>query len=100
MSRPHLSAPNVHRGTIDVCLTDLERVSRRISFFVTSLKDEVHVFERLFYKSKNQQHSALFWRKVVEARRASQRLLCSRGLIAVDRLRASFHEKINASSQR
>lgn len=99
MSQQHSSTSDGHDATIDSCLTDLERPSKQMSSLVSSLKEEVHVFERLYYKSKNQHRSALFWRKAVEARRVSQRLLVSRGFLSVDRLRALCQGDLNASQR-
>lgn len=59
---------------IDVVLKDLRTYSRRLTVVASSIKDELQLLERLYYKGRNQHRAALFWRKVAEMRRFGQRV--------------------------
>jgi hypothetical protein len=59
---------------VDSALKDLKVHSRRLRIVLAAYSDELHIFERLYYKSKNQHRAGLFWRRVAEIRRYGSRL--------------------------
>lgn len=95
-SRPRNSLAIHHHSTIDSCLKTLRTTVRNVSAFEEALAEEAQILERLYYKSKNQHRSALFWRHVCEIRRICGRIMTldKKGKVGrcLDTLRSSFHE--------
>ena len=88
----HRNSLPVHQhAIIDASLKAFRGSARLLMPLCSSFGDETRVLERLYYKSKNQHRSALFWRKVVELRRIALRI--SRLDIGkrFEGFRASFH---------
>jgi hypothetical protein len=77
-------------SSIDTVLKDLKLYSRLLHAILSSHKNESHILERLYYKSKNQHRSALFWRHVCEMRRFAKRLEEFNVVVVLDSLRATF----------
>jgi hypothetical protein len=87
---PRSSLDASHHVSINGALKDLQACSRRLHLAFTTYGDELKILERLYYKSKNQHRSALFWKRVVEMRRYCQRLE-GMGMPAIlDHLRSLF----------
>lgn len=95
-SRPRNSLGMNHHSTIDSCLKTLRTTVRNVSALEEGLAEEAQLLERLYYKSKNQHRSALFWRHVCEIRRISGRMMTldKKGKVGrcLETLRSSFHE--------
>lgn len=77
-------------GRIDAILKDLRSCSQRLAPLLSTLEDEMHILDRLYYKGCNQHRSALFWRKVEEMRRFGSRVLEVQLAELVNVLRFSF----------
>ncbi|KAF9510785.1 hypothetical protein BS47DRAFT_1250738, partial [Hydnum rufescens UP504] len=75
---------------IDSFLKVLRGAARSLIPLCASFVDETRILHRLYYKSKNQHRSALFWRKVVELRRIAFRIVHLDVGRCVEGLRASF----------
>jgi hypothetical protein len=77
--------------SVDVSLKSLKLHARKLSALFAQHATELAVLERLYYLNNNQHRPALFWQRVVEARRYSRRLRSLDVLSLVDGLRRSFH---------
>ncbi|KAF5368553.1 hypothetical protein D9758_002231 [Tetrapyrgos nigripes] len=77
-------------SSIDAVLKDLKVFSRLLHTLSSSQRNESHILERLYYKSKNQHHSALFWRHVCEMRKFAKRLEEFNVAGVLDSLRVTF----------
>ncbi|PCH38219.1 hypothetical protein WOLCODRAFT_115073 [Wolfiporia cocos MD-104 SS10] len=75
---------------IDAVLKKLKSCTRNLQAALESHRLELQVLERLYYKSKNQHRTALFWQRVAETRRFGDRLQCMDLHAIVERLRLSF----------
>ncbi|THV07507.1 hypothetical protein K435DRAFT_259813 [Dendrothele bispora CBS 962.96] len=87
-------------SAVDAALKDLKLLSRRLHKALSLQQTESQVLERLYYKSKNQHHSALFWRRVCEMRRFAKRLLEFDVTGVVDGLRATFFRDADPSNSK
>ena len=76
---------------VDVFLKSLKLHARKLSALFAQHATELAVLERLYYLNNNQHRPALFWQRVVEARRYSRRLRSLDVPSLVDGLRRSFH---------
>lgn len=88
---PRASLDSSSHSTVDGILKDLKAYSRRLQAALASYQDEMHVLERLYYKSKNQHRMALFFKRVSEIRRYGWRLLEVNISEHMQLLRASFY---------
>lgn len=88
---PRASLATCSHSTVDGLLKDLKAYSRRLQAALASYQDEMHVLERLYYKSKNQHRMALFFKRVSEIRRYGWRLLEVNISDYMRLLRASFY---------
>ena len=87
---PRALVPHALHTTINAILKDLKICSRRIQHALDSHADEVQLLNRVYYKSKNQHRGALFWRRLEEMRRYSERLDKAIILSTLDEMRTSF----------
>lgn len=78
--------------SIDVALKSLRKGSRQVQQIATSLANDLHMLERIYYKSKNTQRPTMAWKKVVELRRAGDRMKGAGLQPIVDALRRSFYD--------
>ena len=84
------SLPQSHHSRVDATLKDLKLLSKRLHSALSSYESELKVLERIYYKSKNQHRSALFWRRITETRRYGRRIQQINLRLFVDGLRMSF----------
>ncbi|KAL0071444.1 hypothetical protein AAF712_001301 [Marasmius tenuissimus] len=82
--------PQSHHPRVDAALKDLKRLSKRLHSALSTYESELKVLERIYYKSKNQHRSALFWRRITETRRYGRRVEQTDLRTFVDALRLSF----------
>ncbi|KAI5900326.1 uncharacterized protein SCHCODRAFT_02483173 [Schizophyllum commune H4-8] len=75
---------------VDTALRDLKKFSRRLHATFDAFSEELQVLDRVFYKGKNQHRSALFWRRVADIRKFSQRIAEYNAPQNVDSCRCSF----------
>jgi hypothetical protein len=81
---------NLHTD-VELHLKRLKMASRLVRDQLSLCRTEARILERLYYKSKNQHRSAVFWDRVSEVRRYTARLV-DMGLVDVlDTLRVSFY---------
>lgn len=85
------SLPAHQHAIIDSSLKAFRSSARLLMPLCSSFGDETRILERLYYKSKNQHRSALFWRKVVELRRIALRISHLDIGKCIEGFRASFH---------
>jgi hypothetical protein len=77
--------------SVDVFLKSLKLHTRTLGAIFAQHATELAVLERLHYLNNNQHRPALFWRRVVEARRYARRLRSFDVPLLVDGLRRSFY---------
>ncbi|KAJ8078736.1 hypothetical protein PM082_013019 [Marasmius tenuissimus] len=87
--------PQSHHPRVDAALKDLKRLSKRLHSALSTYESELKVLERIYYKSKNQHRSALFWRRITETRRYGRRVEQTDLRTFVDALRLSFFREDN-----
>src|SRR6266550_2545940 len=87
---PRALVPHAFHSAIDAILKDLKICSRRIHHALNTHTDELQLLHRVYYKNKNQHRGALFWRRLVEMHRYSERLDKAKVLSALEEIRASF----------
>jgi hypothetical protein len=87
---PRTLIPPACYPTIDTICKDLKLCSRRIRHALDSHADEFQLLQRIYYKNKNQHRVALFWRRVVEMRRYSERLNNSSIFSTLEQVRTLF----------
>jgi hypothetical protein len=87
---PRALVPHAFHSTIDAILKDLKICSRRIHHALDTHADELKLLQRVYYKNKNQHRVALFWRRLVEMRRYSERLDKAKISSTLEEMRASF----------
>ena len=75
---------------VDIALRDLKKFSRRLHATFDAFSEELQVLDRVFYKGKNQHRSALFFRRVTDIRKFSQRIAEYNAPQIVDSCRCSF----------
>ncbi len=76
---------------INVFLKSLKSHTRTLSALFAQHATELAVLERIYYLNNNQHRPALFWKRVIEARRYSRRLRSLDVHSLVDSLRRSFY---------
>ncbi|KAI0247196.1 hypothetical protein BJV78DRAFT_1089274, partial [Lactifluus subvellereus] len=76
---------------VNAYLKSLKLHARTLDPLLTQYATELAVLERIYYINNNQHRPALFWQRVVEARRYSRRLRLLHVPSLVDRLRRSFY---------
>jgi hypothetical protein len=76
---------------IDVFLKSLKVRARTLCSLFAQHATELAILERLYYLGNNQHRQALFWQRIVEARRYSRHLGSLDVPSLVDGLRRSFH---------
>ncbi|KAH9989054.1 hypothetical protein BJV74DRAFT_838583 [Russula compacta] len=87
-------------ASVNAFLKSLKLHTRTLSALFAQHTTELAVLERLYYINNNQHRPALFWQRIVEARRYSRRLRSLDVLLLVDGLRRSFHgDTTDASSK-
>ncbi|KAF9264719.1 hypothetical protein L218DRAFT_199493 [Marasmius fiardii PR-910] len=89
------SLPLPHHSKVDSILKDLKSLSKRLHTTLSGYETELKVLERIYYKSKNQHRSALFWRRVIETRRYGRRIEQIELGDFVNTLRMSFYREDN-----
>ncbi|KAI5830032.1 hypothetical protein K523DRAFT_416205 [Schizophyllum commune Tattone D] len=75
---------------VDIALRDLKKFSRRLHASFDVFSEELQVLDRVFYKGKNQHRSALYFRRVADIRKFSQRIAEYNAPQIVDSCRCSF----------
>ncbi|TRM58636.1 hypothetical protein BD626DRAFT_510895 [Schizophyllum amplum] len=88
IERSHLAKDS--HSAVDAALRDLKKYSRRLHVTYDAFSEELQVLERVFYKGKNQHRSALFWRRVADVRKFSQRIAQYEPPTLLDAFRCSF----------
>ena len=78
-------------STVNVFLKSLKLHTRTLSALFAQHATELAVLERIYYLNNNQHRPALFWQRVVEARRYSRRLRSLDVPLLVDGLRRTFY---------
>ena len=78
-------------SSVNVFLKSIKLHTRTLSALFAQHATELAVLERIYYLNNNQHRPALFWQRVVEARRYSRRLKSLDVLSLVDGLRRTFH---------
>ena len=76
---------------VDVFLKSLKLHMRKLSALLAQHATELAVLERIYYINNNQHRAALFWKRVVEARRYSRRLKSCDVSLLINGLRSSFY---------
>lgn len=87
---PRALVPYAFHSAIDALLKDLKICSRRIHHALVTHADELQLLRRVYYKNKNQHRGSLFWRRLVEMRRYSERLDKANLFSTLEEIRASF----------
>jgi len=77
--------------SINVFLKSLKSHTRKLHALFAQHATELAVLERIYYLNNNQHRPALFWQRIVEARRYSRRLRSVDVPSLVDGLRGSFY---------
>jgi hypothetical protein len=89
LARTSLDSSNY--SFINVFLKSQKLHTRTLSALFAQHATELTVLERIYYLNNNQHRPALFWQRVVEARRYSRRLRSLDVPFLVDGLRKSFY---------
>ncbi|KAM6500558.1 hypothetical protein JOM56_003572 [Amanita muscaria] len=89
---PRTLVPQESYSSIDAVLKDLKHCLRRIHNALATHADEHQLLQRIFYKNKNQHRGALFWRRVAEMRRYSERLNNADISLTLEEIRNSFFD--------
>jgi hypothetical protein len=76
---------------VDAFLKSLKLHMRKQGALLAQHATELAVLERIYYINNNQHRAALFWKRVVEARRYSRRLKSCDVSSLVNSLRRSFY---------
>ena len=76
---------------VDASLKNFKLLSRQLHTLFITHATELQVLQRLYYKNKNQHRGSLFWRKVVEVRRYSERFERHQPHILIDEFRCTFY---------
>ena len=76
---------------IDTCLKNLKLLNRQLHTLAITHATELQILQRLYYKNKNQHRGSLFWRKVIEIRRYSERIEQHKSHILIDDFRCTFY---------
>jgi len=89
LARASLESPK--HPVINAYLKSLKLHARTLNALFAQHATELAVLERIYYINNNQHRPALFWQRLVEARRYSRRLRSLDVPSLVDRLRRSFY---------
>jgi len=76
---------------VDTGLKNFKLLSRQLHSLLITHTTDVQILQRLYYKNKNQHRGSLFWRKVVEVRRYSERFEQHKPHILIDDFRCTFY---------
>ena len=76
---------------VDAFLKSLKLHMRKLNALLSQHTIELAVLERIYYINNNQHRAALFWKRVVEARRYSRRLKSCDVSSLANSLRGSFY---------
>ena len=76
---------------VDAGLKNFKLLSRQLHTLLNTHATELQILQRLYYKNKNQHRGSLFWRKVVEIKRYSERFEQHRPHILIDDFRCAFY---------
>jgi hypothetical protein len=88
---PRASLDSSKHLFVNAFLKSLKLRARMIDALFAQHATELALLERIYYTNNNQHRLAIFWHRVVEARRYSRRLTSFDVLLLVDGLRKSFH---------
>ncbi|SRR6266404_4214333 len=77
--------------SVDAFLKSLKLHTRKLSVLLSQHATELAVLERIYYINNNQHRAAIFWKRVVEARRYSRRLKSCDVSSLISDLRVSFY---------
>ena len=80
--------------SVNVFLKSIKLHTRTLSALFAQHATELAVLERIYYLNNNQHRPALFWQRIVEARRYSRRLKSLDVPSLVDGLRRTFHGNV------
>ncbi|KAK0459684.1 uncharacterized protein EV420DRAFT_283504 [Desarmillaria tabescens] len=110
MSRLHRPPPTNQRSRdtlnqalhfpVDSALKNLKKCRNHLKTILATYQDEREILERLYYKGKNQHRSALFWKRVVETRRYSNRLNELDPVMLIDDMQQSFFDANSANMKK
>jgi hypothetical protein len=89
LARTSLDSSN--HSYVNVFLKSLKLNTRALGALFAQQATELAVLERLHYLNNNQHRPALFWQRVIEARRYARRLRSLDVPSLLDGLRRSFH---------
>jgi hypothetical protein len=95
LARASLDSSN--HSYVNLFLKSLKLNTRTLSALFAQHATDLAVLERLYYLNNNQHRPALFWQRVIEARRYSRRLRSLNVPSLVDGLRRSFHGDVTDS---
>jgi len=76
---------------VDAGLKSFKLLSRRLHTLLNTHATELQILQRLYYKNKNQHRGSLFWRKVVEIKRYSERFEQHKLHLLIDKFRYTFY---------
>ena len=76
---------------VDAGLKNFKLLSRQLHTLLNTHDTELQILQRLYYKNKNQHRGSLFWRKVVEIRRYSERFEQHKLHMLIDNFRCTFY---------
>ena len=76
---------------VDTVLKNFKLLSRQLHTLIITHATELQILQRLYYKNKNQHRGSLFWRKVVEIRRYSEKFEQHKLQILIDDFRCTFY---------
>ncbi|KAH9065215.1 hypothetical protein EDB87DRAFT_1594469 [Lactarius vividus] len=93
------SLDSLKHSFIDAFLRSLKLHTRKLGALFAQHATELLVLERIYYINNNQHRAALFWKRVVEARRYSRRLMSCDVSSLVNGLRRSFHDQSDVKSK-
>ncbi|EIW85222.1 hypothetical protein CONPUDRAFT_49102 [Coniophora puteana RWD-64-598 SS2] len=87
---PRSNIPQEKQSDVDAILKGLKTCSTRLRASMSTFADELHLLERVYYKSKNQHRSSMFFKRVSDVRRYGYRLSGLQLPELVAELRAAF----------
>ena len=85
--------PNIH-SRVDEALKRFKVASKRIQLAAAAFAEEGRLLERLYYKSKNQHRSALFFQRIEQVRRIARRITAQNLPLLVDGFRNAFYQEV------
>ncbi|KAH8989130.1 hypothetical protein EDB92DRAFT_1817283 [Lactarius akahatsu] len=84
---------------VDAFLKSLKLHTRKLGALLAQHATELLVLERIYHINNNQHRAALFWKRIVEARRYARRLKSCDVSSLVNGLRMSFYDQSDARSK-